>query len=196
MNAPDHFVRVEFSRFKAFKKFSLHLRHFNILVGPNNAGKSTILAAFRILAAAIRKANTKSAEKVDGPSGKAFGYAIDLSSISVAEENIFFNYDKSEPAFVRFRLSNQRDLLLYFPEGGTSNLIPDTGLEKLRPSIFRNTFNCSASAFFQYSVRWITMKIYMTRKPRALRCSTTELRVTSEIFGIIHPRNSMNSNLP
>ena len=43
------FVRVEFSHFKAFKSFTLTLRHFNILVGPNNAGKSTILAAFRIL---------------------------------------------------------------------------------------------------------------------------------------------------
>ena len=42
-----------------FKTFVLNLRHFNILVGPNNAGKSTILAAFRILAAAIRKASTR-----------------------------------------------------------------------------------------------------------------------------------------
>jgi predicted ATP-dependent endonuclease of OLD family len=38
-------------RFKAFSTFALHLRHFNILVGPNKSGKSTILAAFRILAA-------------------------------------------------------------------------------------------------------------------------------------------------
>ena len=43
-----HFTRVDFERFKAFKKFSLKLRQFNVLVGPNNAGKSTVLAAFRI----------------------------------------------------------------------------------------------------------------------------------------------------
>jgi len=52
------FTRVEFTRFKAFKKFSLTLRHFNILVGPNNAGKSTVLAGFRILAAAMRRAGS------------------------------------------------------------------------------------------------------------------------------------------
>jgi predicted ATPase len=52
------FVRVDFSRFKAFDRFSIQLRHFNILVGPNNSGKSTILAAFRILAAAMRKATS------------------------------------------------------------------------------------------------------------------------------------------
>jgi predicted ATPase len=53
---PTRFVRVEFIRFKAFKRFNLSLRHFNILVGPNNAGKSTVLAAFRILAAGMRRA--------------------------------------------------------------------------------------------------------------------------------------------
>ena len=58
MTEIHQFVRVDFHRFKAFENFSVVLRHFNILVGPNNAGKSTILAAFRILAAAMRKAGT------------------------------------------------------------------------------------------------------------------------------------------
>ena len=49
------YIRVVFKRFKAFESFTLNLRHFNIMVGPNNAGKSTILAAFRILAAGLRK---------------------------------------------------------------------------------------------------------------------------------------------
>jgi predicted ATPase len=53
MTDMHQFTRVEFARFKAFKRFRLNLKHFNILVGPNNAGKSTILASFRILAAAI-----------------------------------------------------------------------------------------------------------------------------------------------
>jgi len=54
MTKLHQFAKVDFRRFKAFRAFSLQLRHFNILVGPNNAGKSTILAAFRILAAALR----------------------------------------------------------------------------------------------------------------------------------------------
>jgi predicted ATPase len=53
------FARIEFSRFKAFNRFTLSLRNFNILVGPNNAGKSTILTAFRILAAAMRRAQAR-----------------------------------------------------------------------------------------------------------------------------------------
>src|SRR6185312_14403222 len=112
----QHFVRVDFNHFKAFDRFSLTLRHFNILVGPNNAGKSTILAAFRILAAAMRRATTRRPEIVRGPLGLAPGYNIDLSAVSVAEENIFYNYDDSEAASVSFKLSNKNELLLYFPE--------------------------------------------------------------------------------
>jgi energy-coupling factor transporter ATP-binding protein EcfA2 len=139
----DRFVRVDFSRFKAFDKFTLHLRHFNILVGPNNSGKSTILAAFRILAAAMRRANTRGSEPVEGPQGQTFGYAIDLSAISVAEENIFYNYDDSQPATVSFSLSNGNHLLLYFPERGVCHLIPEaSGRSRHSPTTFRSHFNC------------------------------------------------------
>jgi len=71
-----HYVNVEFRNFKAFKKFSLPLRHFNVLVGPNNAGKSTVLAAFRILAAALRKASTRNPTMVNGPSGRILGHQV------------------------------------------------------------------------------------------------------------------------
>jgi predicted ATP-dependent endonuclease of OLD family len=90
--ALHQFTRVDFSRFKAFNAFSLHLRHFNILVGPNNSGKSTILTAFRILAAALRKANTRRSEMIRGPQGRTPGYSVDLRPISVAAENIFYNF--------------------------------------------------------------------------------------------------------
>jgi energy-coupling factor transporter ATP-binding protein EcfA2 len=138
------FTRVEFTRFKAFKKFSLTLRHFNILVGPNNAGKSTILAGFRILAAAMRRAGSKRAEVVPGPNGPAHGYRIDLSSISVAEENLFFNYDDAEAATVRFKISNGNEMLLYFPEQGSCFLIAEAnGKTNHSPSSFKTQFNCT-----------------------------------------------------
>ena len=91
MDEIHRFVSVHFHRFKAFENFTLNLRHFNILVGPNNSGKSTILTAFRVLAAALRKARAKSPELVPTSTGRGFGYNIDLSGVSVAAENIFFN---------------------------------------------------------------------------------------------------------
>lgn len=143
MSEMHHFVRVDFQRFKAFERFSLHLRHFNILVGPNNSGKSTVLAAFRVLAAALRKAYSRKAEFVPAPQGRAYGYAIDLTGVSVAEENLFYNYEDDSPASVRFKLSNKNELQLYFPERGACYLLADTeGALPRTPSAFRKQFNC------------------------------------------------------
>lgn len=139
----DRFTRVEFVRFKAFQRFTIQLKHFNILVGPNNAGKSTILAAFRILASAMRRAITRKAIWLQGISGATWGYEVDLSSISVAEENIFFNYDESEVAYVRFTLANKHTLTLYFPSQGICFLLPDAlGKNYSNPANFRKHFDC------------------------------------------------------
>ena len=142
---PDthHFTRVNFYRFKAFEKFRLNLRSFNILVGPNNAGKSTILAAFRILAAAMRRASTRKPQLVIGPHGRTLGHRVDVTKISVAEENLFWNYDESLPASVKFSLSNGNELLLYFPDHGSCFLIPKDPMRKVAtPALFKSHFNC------------------------------------------------------
>ncbi len=142
MTDRHHFTRVDFERFKAFKKFSLKLRHFNVLVGPNNAGKSTVLAAFRILAMGLRKAYSRKPEVVSGPNGETHGYRVDLGSIAVAEENIFFNYDDSQSASVTFKLSNGGSLLLYFEQQGGCNLIARSEKPCLTPTTFEKQFNC------------------------------------------------------
>ena len=107
MSDNHHFTRVNFYRFKALRKFTLNVHHFNILVGPNNSGKSTILAAFRVLAAAMRRARSRKPQLIPGPQGETFGYVVDLGGASVAEENIFYNYDDDEPASVHFTLSTR-----------------------------------------------------------------------------------------
>lgn len=143
MAALHQFTKVEFSRFKAFKTFRLEIKQFNILVGPNNAGKSTILAAFRILAAAMRRAMSRKATMVRGPHGTVHGYEVDLSPISVAGENIFYNYDDSEDSTITFHLSNKNTLTLYFPLQGVCLLIPSAqGKNVSTPSNFAKHFNC------------------------------------------------------
>ncbi len=138
------FVEVQFHRFKAFKDFKFRIRHFNILVGPNNAGKSTILTAFRILAAAMRVGASRRAIMIKGPNGRVFGHGLDLSAISVAEENIFFDYNDSNAAWVKFTLANGNILTLYFPEIGYSYLIAENarGLAVETPKAVREAFPC------------------------------------------------------
>lgn len=50
---------IQFKNYKSFNHFSIALSSFNILVGPNNAGKSTIIGSLKILAEGIRRAKAK-----------------------------------------------------------------------------------------------------------------------------------------
>ena len=89
MAEQEHFIAVRFHRYKAFRHYSLSLHRFNVLVGPNNSGKSTVLGAFRILAEGIRKARSRNPTWGPGPEGLALGYQLELEGIPVATENIF-----------------------------------------------------------------------------------------------------------
>ena len=137
------FTSVRFHNFKAFKRYSVSLAAFNILVGPNNSGKSTILAAFRILAEATQKARARKPEPVQGLEGGTLGYHIRLENIPVAAENVFSDYDDSSPSWIRFRLSNGNHLLLYFPERDACILICESAKSAIRsPSKFKAQYPC------------------------------------------------------
>ena len=132
---------IAFTNFKAFKTFSVSLGPFNVLVGPNNSGKSTIIVAMRMLAEAFRKANAKSAEMVEVDRRTTWGYRISLAGLPVASENVFHNYDDSTPASITFRVSGGKSLELVFPEQGTCLLICHSGGPQIRtPSDFRRHF--------------------------------------------------------
>jgi AAA15 family ATPase/GTPase len=110
---------IRFSNYKSFLKYSVTLNQFNILVGPNNAGKSTVIGALKILAEGIRKAKAKKPENIIDPQGNnVWGYKIDLNQVPIATENVFYNYDDSIPAIIRFRLSDNSYLQIFFPEKG------------------------------------------------------------------------------
>ena len=136
----DRFTRIEFTRFKAFENFKIDLKHFNILVGPNNCGKSTVLTAFRILASAMRLANSR---KPTHSGELGFGYTVDLSNISIAEENIFFNYEDDKSAEIKFTISNNKILTLHFLAPGSCVLTLDTPRGSPRtPSSVKKEFKC------------------------------------------------------
>lgn len=141
MNDYLRITSARFHHYKAFREFSISIDRFNILVGPNNAGKSTILGAFRILAEAMRKAKAKSPVFVEGPNGHVLGYEVNLEKIPVATENVFHNYDEDQLPLIRFRVSNGNHLILFFPRRGLCNLICETTGRAIKsPSAFRQQF--------------------------------------------------------
>lgn len=140
--AQEHFTSVVFTRYKAFRAYRISLNRFNMLVGPNNTGKSTILSAFRILSEAMRKARARNPIYVEGPEGESLGHSIELHNLPIATENVFYDYDDSVPASITFKVSNGNSLILYFPRQGVCNLICETiGRPVITTSTFQSQFN-------------------------------------------------------
>jgi AAA15 family ATPase/GTPase len=130
---------IRFRNYKAFRDYSITLNSFNVLVGPNNAGKSTVLGAIRILSEGIRRARVKSSDLIDGPKGhQVRAYFVRLEGLPISTENIFHNYDESIPATVEFRLTNENSLSLFFSERGQCYMIPTSDYSIRSPSDFKN----------------------------------------------------------
>lgn len=106
---------IAFRKYKALEDFSISLQEFNVLVGPNNSGKSTIIGALRILGEGIRRARARSPDPLEVRGRSTWGHRIDLKGLPIAAENVFFNYDDSEPAEVRFRISTETSSSFFSP---------------------------------------------------------------------------------
>lgn len=124
---PDATVRISritFKNFKALAEFSLSLRDINLLVGPNNSGKSTIISALRVLDNGIKFARSRAPTQVFIGEEAKIGYRLPEDSIPISLENIHTNYDATESE-VTFHLSNQNKLHLVFPADGGCVLLPE-----------------------------------------------------------------------
>lgn len=140
----DHttITSVEFRNFKALRHYSLRLQHMNILVGPNNCGKSTVLGAFRALVAGLRRARARNPERLITPDGLRFGYQISPDALPISTENVHTDYAETDTT-VKFRLSNGNRLVLHFPqeEDRSCILVPETeGRPVSSTTAFRTAF--------------------------------------------------------
>jgi AAA15 family ATPase/GTPase len=134
-----HIKSIQYKNYKSFKQFSITLTDFNILVGPNNAGKSTIIGSIKILSEGIRKARTRKPIWIKSPaSHDILGYEIDLNQVPIATENIFHNYDDEDPALIKYNLSDGSSIQIYFPEIGICYMNVESELYIIRsPADFK-----------------------------------------------------------
>lgn len=134
---------LQFRQYKAFANYSVSLQHLNILVGPNNCGKSTIIGALRALAAGLRKARSRRPTLVLGPNGHVSGYQLDADQLPISTENVHTDYADTD-SWVDFRISNGNKLTLFFPAEGGCALIPSSGTRVVRDTAtFRELFPLS-----------------------------------------------------
>ena len=106
-------TRLQLSNFKGFSNFSLTLEPMTMLVGPNNAGKSTIVGAFRALSVALRTGRSRNAQALRLEGGNFWGHRIAAEAIPISLENAQHNYSEAD-AEVLFTLSNGGKLKLVF----------------------------------------------------------------------------------
>lgn len=114
-----------FSGYKGLGDYSLRLAHMNILVGPNNCGKSTVLGAYRVLMQGLRRARSSHAERLRGPSGRRAGWRLPDEAPPISAENIHTDYADIDTK-VEFKLSNRGQLTLFFPADGGCFLFADS----------------------------------------------------------------------
>ena len=138
------FTSVAFRNFKALSDFSLKLHRKNVLVGPNNAGKSTIISAFRALSAAIRTGRARAPDFVSLPGGdSAIGYRVPEDSLPISTENVHTDLADAETS-VTFRISTGNRLKLLFPAEGGCLLIPEVdGKPPRTAAAFKSAFPVS-----------------------------------------------------
>ena len=134
---------VRFSGYKALKHMSVRLAPFNVLVGPNNCGKSTVIGAFRVLEVAMRRARARGTQLCRGPDGRTRGWNITPDALPISLENVHSDLVSTRSS-VLFRMSNKNTLLLDFPEDGGCFLFADTpGRQIVTPARFRTAFPVS-----------------------------------------------------
>ena len=142
MTTDASITSVQFRNFKAFENFSIALDHMNILVGPNNSGKSTVIGAFRALAMGLRRAGIRNPEIVDSRDS-SLGYRIPRASLPITLENAQTDYQDVEST-VTFRLTNGNSLRLAFNRDEDCIMYPiTTEGDRVTRSKFRQQFPIS-----------------------------------------------------
>lgn len=110
--------RLEITNFRCYKKSTIFFEGTSILVGRNNAGKSTLIEALKIISVITRKYKTLRfvappdwvKECVD------FGVSPAVENMNISDRGIFYMYGE-EPAVIEALFMNGTSIKAYVGEG-------------------------------------------------------------------------------
>jgi ABC-type multidrug transport system ATPase subunit len=100
---------LELRNFRGFKEHRVEFSSFSLLIGQNNAGKTTIIEALRIISLAQVKASSANfvmaPESIDSEvTGPVF--RVSLSAIGFEYESVHHRYESDSPAVIIAKLTN------------------------------------------------------------------------------------------
>ncbi len=133
---------IYFENFKVLEKFSISIKNFNILVGINNSGKSTILDALRILQGAYRYASRYKPKYINLPNNSTvLGWEIPDSSIPIQLVNVQTDLS-DEPAIIKYKFNKKKHLIIHLYKERQTILSFDYDGELPKTAVaFRKLFN-------------------------------------------------------
>lgn len=135
--------RIEFENFKRLRRFTLSAKPGNIIVGPNNSGKSSILDALRLLEACDRFAQRKKPKIIQNNIGVFDGYDVPISNVPFPYSNITTDYD-SDDAKITFLHVNGTTAHIWLHPDRVVRYFVDAGGKRLNSiKKFRQAFPVS-----------------------------------------------------
>lgn len=112
--------RVELENFKAFERLTATFGPSTFVVGPNNAGKSTLLSALRLCSGLLRQASRVRPDRAARfKSNQYLGYGFDAERLGLVEENLRHEFREV-----------QTSIHLVFDNGAHLRAIWPVGLEE------------------------------------------------------------------
>jgi hypothetical protein len=109
--------KIELWNYKVYSKFSLSSRAKNVLVGPNNVGKSTALDAFRITFDALRYSMRRTAVfKSHGEDGVCSTFNVPKTAIQTDLRNSVHNFGEGK-AKIKVSLENGNNFNILIGDG-------------------------------------------------------------------------------
>ncbi|NDY71358.1 ATP-dependent endonuclease [Desulfobacter hydrogenophilus] len=111
---------IQIQNFRGFYNHSLRFKKSCIIVGKNNAGKSTVVEALRLVSLITNKYRTSVYKKrptwLDAPSG-LIGVSPSIKNIGINFDTIFFHYGSS-PSIITAEFNDKNRITIYVGDGG------------------------------------------------------------------------------
>ncbi|TDS91179.1 putative ATPase [Pelagimonas phthalicica] len=127
---------IDFYDYKTFSKFTISARAKNILVGPNNAGKSTALDAFRICFDALRYAGRRNAFfKSHGEDGVCSTWEVPVSAVQTDLRYCIHNFGDGR-AKISIKLENGNSFIVAASNDGPLECYLKTELQPRKNTQF------------------------------------------------------------
>ncbi|MFL6726342.1 MAG: ATP-dependent nuclease [Sphingomicrobium sp.] len=110
---------IALKNFRGFREHTVDFTPFCLLIGQNNAGKTTLVEALRIASAALKKAASAQfamAPDAIGPEITGSVYRFSLDTLDIEDRGIHYNYRSNDPAIIRVRYSNNCQIVVALGE--------------------------------------------------------------------------------